>query len=304
MTVAQKRAIITGLASEYPVKKLCAVLGLATSSYYYQPTPQQSDEQLRSQIRDLVADYPTIGYRMVKQRLARDKTDAPERTVRRLLSDIPRPHRRKRVMTTDSRHAYRRYPNLIREIEASCPDHIWVGDITWLRYKRQSVYLALVMDVYTRRVRGWQLEDMLSAKMLTVPALSVALEKGTPTIFHSDQGKQYAAHLHTTPLQAVGAAVSMSDAGKPTQNAFMERMIRTLKEEHVNHVEYDTLHDMQQQLRHYLEVEYNTRRPHSSLGYLTPQEFADSYVIEQSATAAIAPSINQPTQEVLEEIIG
>ena len=129
------------------------------------------------------------------------------------------------------------------------------------------------MSAVTRAVRGWALSRRLTADTLTVPALYMALERGIPSIFHSDQGSQYAAWLHLEPLLALEVIISMSDPGQPSQNGLVERFIRTLKEEHVDYTEYTDFDDAVRQLRHWLEVEYMTERIHSALDYATPAEF-------------------------------
>lgn len=182
-----------------------------------------------------------------------------------------------RVATTDSGHAHARFPNAIAGLTASYPNHIWVADITYLRYGRQFVYLAVILDLYTRAVRGWQLEEIMSCQKLTLPALEMALRTGSPAYFHSDQGRQYAATDHVQLLAKANTVVSMSDAGQPTQNAFVERFIKTLKYEHVLYAEYDSYADMRQQIKHFLEVEYNRERPHSALNYMTPLQFQREY---------------------------
>jgi transposase InsO family protein len=179
-----------------------------------------------------------------------------------------------RVQTTHSQHTYHRYPNLIRGVQAQRPNHIWVADITYIRYGRQFLYLAVILDACTRGVRGWHLSDGLDAQTLTVTALQQALaHHDAPRIFHSDQGVQYACWQHIEPLLERGVHISMSDTGEPTQNGLVERFIRTLKEEHVDYTEYRDYEDALVQLWHWLEVEYMTERIHSALDYQTPLEF-------------------------------
>ncbi len=145
-------------------------------------------------------------------------------------------------------------------------------DITYIRLGTRFIYLAVVLDGYTRSVRGWAVSLQVD-QALTVTALQRGLRHGHPHFFHSDQGAQYAAYEHTELLYRHGVRISMSERGRPTQNAFVERFIRTLKEEHVNYAEYADLDDAQRQLQQWLEVEYMTQRIHSALGYLTPAEF-------------------------------
>lgn len=277
MSISEKRMLITELSDHYPVTLLCKVLECPPSTYYYQAQPRQDDPQLVKRVEQLLALKPHLGYRMTIAYLQQSGLSAPERAIRRILRQFKGTKSVGRVVTTDSSHPHKRYPNAIRRLTAAYPDHIWVGDITFLRYGRQFFYLAVILDVYTRMVRGWQLEEFLTCEALTLPTLQMALRRGQPAFFHSDQGRQYAASDHVALLHAVGATVSMSDAGCPTQNAFVERFIRTLKEEHVFYHEYVSLADMRAQLRQFLEVEYNCERPHSSLGYMTPQQFERAY---------------------------
>ncbi len=269
--------MIQELAQEYDVDWLCQLFGLPRSTYYYQPTPAADDPDLVQAIESLLADKPYLGYRMVLARLKQAHWRVGERPVRRILHTFGRTRSAGRLVTTDSNHSHPRYPNMIRGQEALYPNHIWVADLTYLRYGRQYLYLALILDVYTRMVRGWHLEEFLNCEILTLPALQKAFTYGCPVYFHSDQGRQYAATAHVQLLKEREVIISMSDAGQPTQNAFIERFIKTVKYEHVYYSEYDTVTDMRKQLKHYLEVEYNRDRPHSALGYLTPNQFEKEY---------------------------
>jgi transposase InsO family protein len=269
--------MITQLASDYPIKLLCELLELPRSSYYYQPQATEDDPALITAVEQLLASKPFLGYRMVLAYLKRDGWQVGERPIRRILRALKGTRSAGRLITTDSSHAHPRFPNLIRGMAATHPNHIWVADITYLRYGRQYLYLAVVLDLYSRAVRGWQLEEFLTSQALSLPALHMALEKGTPDYFHSDQGRQYAARAHVELLKGQSVTISMSDAGQPTQNAVVERFIKTLKYEHVFYTEYESLSDMRSQLKHFLEIEYNRERPHSALGYLTPLEFEREY---------------------------
>lgn len=274
--------MIATLAADYPVRTLCHLLDCPPSSFYYQAHPSADDPQLVVEIERLLALRPYLGYRMLLARLRRDGWSVGERVIRRILRRMQRTRSAGRVVTTDSSHPHPRYPNAIRDLTAGYPDHLWVADITYLRYGLQFLYLAVILDAFTRAVRGWHLEEFLTCEALTLPALARALQARTPTYFHSDQGRQYAATAHVALLQAGQSIISMSDAGQPTQNALVERFIRTIKEEHVAYAEYDSLADMRRQLKQYLEVEYNRDRPHSALNYMTPLEFEQEYHWQQA----------------------
>jgi transposase InsO family protein len=177
-----------------------------------------------------------------------------------------------RIQTTDSHHPHPRYPNRIKGLNLTRPDQVWVADITYIRLGRRFIYLAVILDAYTRAVRGWALSRSLE-QQLTLDALEMALAKATPFIFHSDQGSQYAAWQHTERLLGLGVKISMSDKGCPTQNGLVERFMRTVKEEHVDYSEYRDFEDAYQQLKHWLEVVYMNERIHEALEYVTPAEF-------------------------------
>ena len=145
-------------------------------------------------------------------------------------------------------------------------------DITYIRLGRRFIYLAVILDAYPRAVRGWALSRNLD-QQLTLDALDMALAHGKPSIFHSDQGSQYAAWLHTDRLLEQGVKISMSDKASPTQNGLVERFIRTLKEEHVDYSEYSDFDDAFCQIKHWLEVVSMQERIHQALDYLTPMEF-------------------------------
>lgn len=279
--------MIQQLSAEHPVRYLCQLLDLPSSTYYYRSQCQEDAPELVKAIEQHLALRPYLGYRMLLARLRRDKWIVSERPVRRILGRMKRTRSAGRVITTDSNHSHPRFPNVIQGVTAVSPNHIWVGDITYLRYGRQFLYLAVILDAYSRAVRGWHLEELLTCQALTLPALQMALQKGSPTFFHSDQGRQYAATDHVALLQAGNTIISMSDAGCPTQNGLVERFIRTMKEEHIAYAEYDSLVDLRRQLRHYLEVEYTRDRPHSSLNYMTPVEFEQDYYWRQVSLLSI-----------------
>lgn len=169
-------------------------------------------------------------------------------------------------------------------MKAKQPNQIWVADITYLRLGTRFLYWAVILDAFRRAIRGWALSRSLRQD-LTLDALKMALTKGTSMIFHSDQGSQYSAWLQTDRLNTVGVCISMSDKGKPAQNAIAERFMRTLKDEPVDYADYADFHDALRQITYWLEVEYHTQPIHSSLNYATPIEF------EIAARAAMSLSL-------------
>jgi putative transposase len=265
--------MIDQLKPNYPVRRACEALGCPPSTYYYQ-SQAASDDDLITAIEDVLMRRPFYGYRRVLKQLQRQSWPVGETRVRRVLKAMGHTVKvgRVRVRTTDSSHPHWRYPNRLKRLKPKYPNHVWVADITYLRLGWRFIYLAIILDAYTRAVRGWALSRTIDED-LTLAALERALNHGVPRIFHSDQGSQYTAWRHTHLLLDLGAQISMSDTGQPTQNGLAERFIGILKQEHVDYTEYGDYDDAFRQLQHWLEVEYMTERIHSALDYLTPAEF-------------------------------
>jgi len=264
--------MIQSLAAGYGVRPLCEWLEVAPSSYYYRPAGED-DGTLLVRIEDVLADYPTYGYRRVSVELGRRGAPVNHKRVWRVMAKNDLLQQMVRgVCTTDSRHGYRRYPNLLQDCPVVRPDQVWCADITYIHLPKQYVYLAILLDVFTRSIRGWYLGPSLASE-LAVRALQAGLSQGRPEIHHSDQGIQYAATGYVTQLEALGVQISMAEAGQPEQNPYAERVIRTIKEEEVDLNDYRDLREAKENLGYFIEDVYQTKRIHSALGYLTPSEF-------------------------------
>ena len=260
---------------DYPVSVACELLELSPSTYYYRPV--QSDEsELEAAIEEIAGQFPIYGTRRVTNQLRRppNRLTVNRKRVRRIMAEkeLLRPVKRRKRRTTDSQHPYPRYLNLVKELEITHPDQVWVSDITYIRLNQEYVYLAIIMDVFTRSIRGWCLSRTLDQE-LTLIALRAALETQSPEIHHSDQGVQYAAYAYTDLLKIHGIQISMAAVGKAEENGYAERFMRTIKEEEVDLSEYLDFGDAHQQIGNFIEDVYNTKRIHSSLGYLTPVEY-------------------------------
>lgn len=268
------------------MQSLCQILDCARSSYYYQPV-NQDESALILAMEHILMRWPFYGYRRLLAQLQRDGWIVGERIVRRLLGVLggSRQSGRVQIKTTDSSQPHWRYPNLLKHRVITYPDEAWVADITYIRFGTRFLYLAVIVDAYTRAVRGWALSRTIE-QHLTLAALRMALTNGHPAIFHSDQGSQYTAWEHTELLRNTGCQISMADVGQPTQNALAERFIRTFKEEHLDYAEYTDFDDAQRQIRHWLEITYMTERIHSALAYLTPTEFEATAIANASLSSS------------------
>jgi putative transposase len=269
------------LAKDYSVNLLCNLLGCSRSSYYYQPK-QRDEAEDRAAIESVAAEWPTYGYRRVTKQLHRQEWAINKKRVQRLMQEMGLQIKTKRKVqkTTNSDHDFPRYPNLVQDLEIVRPEQVWVSDITYIRLHYEFVYLAVIMDVFTRSIRGWHLGRGLD-QSLTLIALDRALAEHRPEIHHSDQGIQYAATAYIRMLRAAGAEISMAECGHAWQNGYAERLIRTIKEEEVDLSAYDDYTDAVCQLGRFLNDVYMHKRIHSSLGYLTPVEFEERWRCEQ-----------------------
>lgn len=262
------------LAKSYPMRLVCRLLNVPRSSVYYTTRPPLDDAALKTALLDLAAEWPTYGYRRLTAMMKRLGWPINSKRVRRWMDELnlcgAAPKRKCR--TTDSQHSFPRFDNHLKTLEILRPQQVWVADITYIRLQREFVYLAVIMDVFTRTIRGWQLSRSLD-QGLTLAALERALVSATPEIHHSDQGVQYAATAYVDRLRELGITPSMAAVGEPRENGYAERLMRTIKEEEVDRSEYRDLAEARTQIGRFLDDVYNVKRIHSSLGYLTPREF-------------------------------
>lgn len=263
----------------YPVRQVCDFLDLSPSSYYYQSKGIE-EERLEADLKLEAGKHPTYGTRRLTHQLRRAPYDyqVNRKRIQRLArkNNLLRPQKVRKTRTTDSQHPYPRYENLVKELEMTYPDQVWVSDITYIRLKQDFVYLAIVMDVFTRSIRGWSLSRSLD-QQLSLDALYRALWRHTPQIHHSDQGVQYACYAYVDLLKAKNVQISMAAVGKAEENGYAERFMRTIKEEEVALSDYNSFADAYCQIGDFIQDVYMTKRIHSALGYLTPAEFEASY---------------------------
>lgn len=235
------------------------------------------ETELRDCIQKLSLAYPQHGSRRIVKLLLAEGQVVNRKRVQRLMREDNLLVLRKRryVVTTDARHTYAVYPNLAGEIEATSANQLWVADITYVRLRESFIYLAVILDAWSRRVVGWSLGQTLTAD-LALAALEMALEGRAVTpgiVHHSDRGVQYCSQRYTDKLRDYQFRISMSRAGNPYDNALAESFMRTLKCEEVYLTEYRDAEDAHQRISRFLDDYYNRRRLHSSLGYRTPEAY-------------------------------
>ncbi len=257
-------------------------MGLARSSYYYQPKggsaeKLKADADLRDRIEEIALRFPRYGYRRMAVQLRREGFLVNHKRVLRLMreSDLLVKSKRKWVSTTDSKHGFRVYPNLYRDARPTGINQVWVADLTYIRLLWEFVYLAVILDAYSRRVVGYALSRRLDAS-LTVAALRAALADRLPPagcMHHSDRGVQYACDDYMKLLAEARFRVSMSRRANPYDNAQAESFFKTLKHEEVNLTQYRNFQEAAASIGTFIEEVYNRERLHSALGYLSPAEF-------------------------------
>jgi transposase InsO family protein len=271
------------LAAVYPVQRLGNVTGLSRSTFSSQ-TQENAELDLREAVEAVAVEYPRYGSRRITAELQRRGWQINRKHVQRVMREENLlVHVRRSCHTTMSQHGYGRYPNLVKHLEIVRPDQVWCADLTSIRLPRQFVSLAVLMDIFTRRIRGWEMAAYLRED-LPKAALQRALAQGQPEIHHSDQGVQYAATGYVSLLQAAKVEISMAKLGTPTENAYAERLMRTLKEEEVSLHDYEDLTDARAHIAHFLDEVSMTKRVHSALGYVPPAEFEALWSAEHLET--------------------
>ena len=279
---------------ELPLERACVLLEVNRGSFYRalgsagvgrampEPAGEPDALALRAAIETVVLAFPGYGYRRVTHHLQREGWQVNHKRVLRVMrqESLLCQLQRRWVKTTDSEHGLRVYPNLLREGRPAGLDAVWVADITYIRLREQFVYLATLMDAFSRRVVGWCLSREID-RQLVLTALERAMATRQPPpawIHHSDQGVQYVCGAYTERLLLAGAQISMAAKGTPLENAQAERFFRTLKQEEVYLHDYETFAEAEASIGCFIDDVYNQKRLHSALGYRPPTEFEQLFL--------------------------
>jgi len=254
--------------------------GISRAGFYRRQAPRQSlpvEMEIRDELQKVALESPAYGYRRIRVELRKRGFEINHKRVLRMMrqDNLLCVRRPRFVVTTDSRHNLPTYPNLAAELVPTAINQLWVADITYIRLRTEFVYLAVVLDAFSRRVIGWALSRSLEAE-LAMAALRMALAERKPQpglVHHSDRGVQYACAQYTEILKQHQIRISMSRKGNPYDNAACESFMKTLKYEEVYRNEYRDFQEARAHVGKFLEDVYNLNRLHSALGYLPPVQF-------------------------------
>ena len=259
---------------------MCEAADVSRAGFYrqrHEPAAEDGDMELRDEIQKIALEMPAYGRRRITAELRRRGWKVNPKRVRRIMREdnLLCLRRRKFVVTTDSHHAHPIYPHVAAEMEVTAVNQLWVADITYIRLETEFVYLAVILDAFSRRVVGWALDRTLEA-VLVLTALRRAFQERQPApglVHHSDRGVQYACGAYTDLLQEHGVIISMSRKGNPYDNAACESFMKTLKYEEVYRQEYRGMAEALASIGDFIDRIYNQKRLHSALGYRPPEEF-------------------------------
>jgi len=265
---------------ELTIERMCQLMNMSRAGYYRfwtEKEPREAEVHLRDAVQKAALAHRYYGYRRIAEVLRREGWVVGQKVIRRVMSEdnLLAIRKRKFVRTTDSKNEFRVYPNLAERCVLSDINQLWVADITYIRLQDEFVYLAVVLDAYSRKAIGWSLQKTLESR-LALAALEKALAGRSPKpgwVHHSDRGTQYASDEYVRRLEAGGALLSMSRPARPWENGRCESFIKTLKMEEINARSYKNMKELENNINDFMETNYNRVRLHSALGYRSPEEY-------------------------------
>lgn len=283
-------------ARQISIKEACLACGVSVNAFYYylrvKNMNKLKDEVILKEIEDIIREFAGYGYRRITRELKDRKFESNGKNINhkrvlRIMKDNNLTVKRKRrfkINTTDSNHSLKIYPNLIKSLEITKINQVWVADITYIRLLRGFVYLAVILDAYSRKAIGFMLRKDLTEE-LALGALKMALncrEVPQGLIHHSDRGVQYSSISYTNLLKENHIQISMSRKGNCYDNAKAESFFKTIKTEEVNLSEYENYEEAKLNIAHFIEDVYNQKRLHSSIGYMSPVNFEEALITNLS----------------------
>lgn len=271
--------------------RACSALGVSRSGYIdwlkHEQTMDPFEMKVRNEMQNIALEFTRYGYRRMAMELRRRGFAVNHKRILRLMrqDNLLCAKRLFKPVTTNSSHSFRTYPNLARDMEVAGLNQLWVSDITYIRLPSDFIYLAAIIDVFSRRCIGWELDRSLDSRF-ALNALHMALMSRkrmdlSGLVHHSDQGVQYASDEYVDILEKHGIRISMSRKANPYDNAFMESFIKTLKYEEVYLCEYESYNEAHANIKRFIEDVYNRKRLHSSIGYLPPNEFEKAVCLKR-----------------------
>jgi putative transposase len=272
------------LQGKLSVERMCTLAEVSRAGFYrwlHKQQPRVAETVIRAAIQAIAVEHDRrYGHRRITAELRHRGMQVNRKRVLRMMQEdnLLAVRRRKFVCTTDSRHAFEVFLNLAKRMELNAPNQLWVADVTYIRLQHEFVYMAVVLDAFSRRVVGWAINRSLRSTV-AVDALKQAIRSRKPLpglVHHSDRGVQYASHDYIELLQAHGATCSMSRVGNPYDNAKCESFLKTLKQEEIYCHEYRDIEDLRVHSSAFMDDYYNRRRLHSALGYVSPADFEEA----------------------------
>jgi len=261
------------------------MMGMSRATYYYRPKDKKDkkkrDRDLCKKIKAICYRYPFYGYRRVTAALRRKGVVVNHKKVLKLMKrmDIQVKKKKRYTRTTNSSHNLKVYPNLIKDLAIEKIDQVWCSDITYIGLASGFVYLAAIIDVFSRKVVGYAISRTLAAEIaLEALKMALATRNTSDLIHHSDKGIQYCCNDYINLLKEHGIKISMSAKGVPVENAFAESFMGSLKVEEIYMWDYETYADVVERIPYFIEEVYNRKRLHSSLGYMPPEEFENKVI--------------------------